>query len=258
MLVCLEKSLLLLPSSNLKKTAEYYSKTLSFHPVEYLHATQPHICLYRDGVEIVLLQSKQQEIQPNRILHGYGYDGYFTGQKIESFYEECLSNNVKIVQPLDMTDYGNLEFVFEDCEGRWIGVGSKKESVQTAKKPNEPKRESSDPPYVTAQLGWKYHHIGIPYDTPKEGETHHKHLKIFVKGFDTSPYGIEWIRFEPDCPLPALLRRVPHVAFEVDDLDEALKGKEVLIEPGTPSEGVRTAMIVDNGALIELMEFTEE
>lgn len=117
------------------------------------------------------------------------------------------------------------------------------------------KRKSHEPPIATAQWGWKYHHLGIPYDEPREGETHHKHLKVFVMGFETSPYGIEWMRFEKDCPVPEILRKVPHIAFEVDDMDKALADKEVLLAPGSPSNGVRSAMFVYDGALIELIEF---
>jgi hypothetical protein len=62
------------------------------------------------------------------------------------------------------------------------------------------------------------------------------------------------MRFEPDSPLPELVRTVPHVAFEVNDLDEAVRGKEVLIAPNSPSEGVRVAFIVDDGAPIEFLE----
>ena len=62
------------------------------------------------------------------------------------------------------------------------------------------------------------------------------------------------MRFEPDSPLPELVQTVPHVAFRVDDLEAELKGKEVLIEPNTPSEGVRVAFIVHNGAPIEFIE----
>jgi hypothetical protein len=76
-----------------------------------------------------------------------------------------------------------------------------------------------------------------------------------VSGFETSPYGIEWMRFEDDCPVPDVVRKVPHVAFEVDDLDEALKGKEILLEPGVPSGGCRAAMIMHDGTPIELIEF---
>ena len=73
--------------------------------------------------------------------------------------------------------------------------------------------------------------------------------------FETSPYGIEWIRFEKECQVPDVVRNVPHIAFEVDDLDEALKGKEILLKPGVPSGGVRAAMILHNGAPVELIEF---
>jgi hypothetical protein len=66
------------------------------------------------------------------------------------------------------------------------------------------------------------------------------------------------MRFEQDCPVPELVRTVPHIAFEVDDLDEALKGKEILIEPGSPSDGVRAAMIVHDGAPVELIEFRND
>ena len=63
------------------------------------------------------------------------------------------------------------------------------------------------------------------------------------------------MRFDADSPLPEIVKSVPHVAFEVDDLEAELEGKEILISPNCPSEGVRVAMIVDNGAPVELMEF---
>ena len=100
----------------------------------------------------------------------------------------------------------------------------------------------------------KYHHLGIPTDTPREGETYLEQFKIYVSGYGTSPYGIEWMRFEPDCPLPELVKTVPHVAFGVDDLAAAIAGKEILIQPNSPSPGVTVAFIVDNGAPIELLQ----
>jgi hypothetical protein len=63
------------------------------------------------------------------------------------------------------------------------------------------------------------------------------------------------MRFDPDCGIAELIRTVPHVAFEVDDLEKAIKGQTLIGEISSPSEGLRVAMIVDNGAPIELMEF---
>ena len=48
---------------------------------------------------------------------------------------------------------------------------------------------------------------------------------------------------------------IPHVAFEVDDLETALVGQEILIPPNSPIAGLKVAMILDQGAPIELMEF---
>ena len=100
----------------------------------------------------------------------------------------------------------------------------------------------------------KYHHLGIPTDTPREGETYLEQFKMYVSGYGTSLYGIEWMRFEPDCPLPELVKTVPHVAFEVDDLAAAIAGREILIEPNSPSPGITVAFIVDNGAPVELLQ----
>ena len=117
-------------------------------------------------------------------------------------------------------------------------------------------RKSQDAPLAVARLGWRYHHLGIPHTEPRTGEEHLEHLGVHVCGFETSPYGIEWIRFDPHCSVPDVVRVVPHVAFEVPDLDKALEGKQILIAPNAPSCGVRVAFILDDGAPVELLEFT--
>lgn len=103
----------------------------------------------------------------------------------------------------------------------------------------------------------RYHHVGIPTQTRRDGERYLAAHKVHVSGFDTSPYKIEWMRFDPDCPLPELVRTVPHVAFVVDDLEAALAGKHVLIPPNRPSPGVTVAFIVDDGAPVEFLQFDE-
>ena len=80
---------------------------------------------------------------------------------------------------------------------------------------------------------------------------------MHVSGFWTSPYGLEWMRFEPGSPIAEIIQKVPHLAFEVDDLDAALEGKEILTPPNSPSEGLRVAMILHNGAPVELMQFSK-
>jgi hypothetical protein len=120
------------------------------------------------------------------------------------------------------------------------------------------KRQDHELPSVTIKYGWRYHHLGIPTSIPRPGERYLENFKMYVSGFETSPYGIEWMRFEPGSPISELVRTVPHIAFEVDDLDSAVSGKEVLTEPTSFFKDVRVAMIKHNGAPIELLEFQKE
>ena len=116
-------------------------------------------------------------------------------------------------------------------------------------------RKGNEPPAAVAAHGWRYHHIGIPTEVPRPGEQYLKQFKMYVSAFETSPCGIQWMRFEADSPIHPLIKSVPHIAFEVDDLEAALKGKQILTEPNSPSEGVLVAMILDSGAPVELLQF---
>ena len=100
----------------------------------------------------------------------------------------------------------------------------------------------------------QYHHLGIPTSVKKENETYIEKFKFYVSGYEESPYGIEWMRFEPDAPFPELVKAVPHIAFKVDNLEEALKGKEIIIQPNSPAQGTKVAFIVDNGAPVEFIQ----
>lgn len=104
----------------------------------------------------------------------------------------------------------------------------------------------------------KYHHLGIPTSLPRENEIYLEKFKFYVSGYESSPYGIEWMRFEPDSPIHELVQSIPHIAFEVDNLEDAIKGKEVIIKPNSPSKGLMVAFIVDNGAPIEFLQYDKE
>jgi len=101
----------------------------------------------------------------------------------------------------------------------------------------------------------RYHHLGIPTDVAREGEEHLPRYGIHCTDHAANPFGIQWMRYDEDCTLPELVRTVPHVAFEVDDLEEAISGHEVLIEPNSPSEGVLVAFVVVDGAPVEFLQF---
>ncbi len=119
-------------------------------------------------------------------------------------------------------------------------------------------RKDNEPPLATDKWGWRYHHLGIPTTRTIEGGTYLPDYKLYFGGFNKSPFGVEWMHYEEGCPVHELIKTVPHLAFEVDDLEIALKQAnfKIITPPNSPSKGVRVAMIEHNGAPIELIEFS--
>ena len=104
----------------------------------------------------------------------------------------------------------------------------------------------------------KYNHLGIPTTSNFEGEIDLPHLKMTVSDHENNPFGIQWQRYWEGAPYPELVKKTPHVGFEVDDLDAALEGQKIIIHPNSPSEGVVVAFIEVKGAPVELMQFTNK
>ncbi|MCW8804118.1 MAG: hypothetical protein OQK57_06945, partial [Ignavibacteriaceae bacterium] len=99
------------------------------------------------------------------------------------------------------------------------------------------KRKDNKPPFSISHKGMRFHHIGIPTNEIKPNEKYLEDYKFFVSGFDTSEYGIEWMRFEEDSPVAERIKRIPHVAFEVENLEAAVKNKIMIGEISSPSKG---------------------
>jgi len=118
-------------------------------------------------------------------------------------------------------------------------------------------RQDQETPLAIEKWGWRFHHLGIPTDQKLIGEEYLPQFKFYRSGFDNSPFGIEWMRYEPDSPIDQLIQHLPHLAFEVDDLDFELNRGifRVITAPNSPGEGVRVAMIEHNGAPVELIQF---
>ncbi|MCT4674174.1 MAG: hypothetical protein N4A37_13120 [Prolixibacteraceae bacterium] len=104
-------------------------------------------------------------------------------------------------------------------------------------------------------MDMKYNHLGVPTDKEFEGEIDLPHLKMTVSDHQNNPYGIQLMRFWEDAPYPEIVQKLPHAAFEVEDLEESLKGQKVIIKPNSPSEGLIVAFIEVNGVPVELMEY---
>lgn len=102
----------------------------------------------------------------------------------------------------------------------------------------------------------RYHHYGIPTTEKRDDESLVEvgGFKFYSTPFEANKWHIQWHRFPEGHGLPELVAQVPHIAFQVDDLDNEIKGCKILFGPYSPIEGYRVAMIEEDGVPIELVE----
>jgi hypothetical protein len=101
----------------------------------------------------------------------------------------------------------------------------------------------------------RYHHLGMPTSESRGNEYYLADFGVHVVGYENDPFRIEWMRFEEESPIPELVKTMPHLAFQVEDLEAAVEGHQILIPPNSPSKGVRVVFILHQGAPVELLEF---
>ena len=61
------------PVPDMERTARYYCDVLGFRAVPYLTVQEPHVCLYRDQVEIVLTGANRGRTV-DRVISGYALE----------------------------------------------------------------------------------------------------------------------------------------------------------------------------------------
>jgi catechol 2,3-dioxygenase-like lactoylglutathione lyase family enzyme len=127
----LSNGVIVFVTPDVKKTATYYQDILGFRVVEHYDKEEPFAALYRDAVEIVVVQAKYGQVVSNRARYGAGYDAYLNPEEVEDveiLYADVKEKGAIIVRPPALTAYGSYEFVLEDIDGRWIGIGKIKDN----------------------------------------------------------------------------------------------------------------------------------
>ena len=104
----------------------------------------------------------------------------------------------------------------------------------------------------------QFHHIGLPTDEVQPGEVFVAGTKVWVTDPRKHPYRIEFLRFQADSPVTGPLRDMPHVAYRVDSVQEAIRGENVILEPFHPTPNLTVSFILKDGAVEEYMQFEKE
>jgi hypothetical protein len=104
----------------------------------------------------------------------------------------------------------------------------------------------------------KFDHVGIPTDEEQANELYVAATKVWVTSPLAHPYRIEYLRYEADSPVTGPVRDLPHIAFQVDDLERYMAGEEIVLGPFQVSETLRVVFIFKDGAVFEFMENSGE
>jgi hypothetical protein len=101
-----------------------------------------------------------------------------------------------------------------------------------------------------------FDHVGMKTEEKKEGENWVESTRVWVTNPKEHPYHVEWLRYEPDAPVPATLKNNTHIAFRVDSIEEASKGLDVVLEPFEVGGFLRVGFFQSkDGTVVEFMEY---
>ncbi len=104
----------------------------------------------------------------------------------------------------------------------------------------------------------KFDHMGLPTDEKQPNEMWVAETKVWVTDPLAHPYRVEFLRYEPDTPVTGPVRTMPHMAFDVDNLDAAIaESDEILLGPFNPTDTLRVVFVLKDGAVFEYMENSE-
>jgi hypothetical protein len=105
---------------------------------------------------------------------------------------------------------------------------------------------------------YRYNHIGIPTTKKLKNEKYLANFDTYTSGYQENEFNIEWMRYGSKCTLPDIVKKLPHIAFEVDDVYEAIKGQKVILAPNIPFKGLIVAFVLINDAPVEFIQFTSD
>ena len=103
----------------------------------------------------------------------------------------------------------------------------------------------------------RFHHVGLRAREPQPGEFFVSKTKVWVTNPNRHPNHVEYLRYESDSPITEDFMDAPHVAYDVDELEPHLAGKDVYLEPfdvGEPPYAT-VAFTREDGLHVEYMKF---
>ena len=100
----------------------------------------------------------------------------------------------------------------------------------------------------------KFLHVGVPTTKSLPGEAFSEERGIYFLPPEASDFQMEYVRFLPDTKFPGAIHYAPHVAGEVDSIEETVKYADEVLMPKTDFGPFYFAFVKKDGAIFELVE----
>jgi hypothetical protein len=102
----------------------------------------------------------------------------------------------------------------------------------------------------------EFDHIGLRTFEKKDEEDWVEATRVWVTNPKKHPFNVEWLRYEDDSPVEKSFQERPHVAYRVDNLEEASKGMKVLLAPFEVGGFTKVGFFeYSDGTVIEFMQY---
>ncbi len=105
----------------------------------------------------------------------------------------------------------------------------------------------------------RFHHVGLPatdQQTPIEGEYWVEGGKLWLTNPKNHPQRVEWLRFGPGNTTDPNAFESGHICYEVDDIEAAVAGKEIVRPIGEMGEPpfALAAFTLEDGIRVEYIQ----
>ncbi len=102
----------------------------------------------------------------------------------------------------------------------------------------------------------RFDHIGVVVEDKQVDENFVESTRVWVTNPRAHAANVEFLRYKSDSKVTGPLRHLPHVAYRVESVDDAIKDYNVLLEPFDVADGfVRVAFVLVDGAVVEFMQY---
>lgn len=106
-----------------------------------------------------------------------------------------------------------------------------------------------------------FDHVGLWTDTPQPGEFWVEFSQVWVTNPRAHPQRVEYLRArqKPEVSRNEVglwkLWNGPHVAYRVEDLQEAVRGEQLIFGPFDPGGFGEVAFVLKDGLVVEYMQY---